>query len=79
MASSRGNCIAKPGVFTLESDFFSVCVCVYIYISTQHDVTVSRFLFWKLYMFQAFLAYHQESLNCIGSRWHNKLQYNVYT
>jgi hypothetical protein len=43
-----------------------------MYISNQRDVTVSRFLFWKLYMFRAFLAHHRESLNCIGSRWYNK-------
>jgi hypothetical protein len=41
-------------------------------ISSQRDATVSKFLLWKLYMFRAFLAHHQESLNCIGSRWYNE-------
>jgi hypothetical protein len=28
-----------------------------MYISKQRDVTLSGFLFWKLYMFRAFLAH----------------------
>jgi hypothetical protein len=51
---------------TINFTFMVPCIV----FNNQRDVTVSRFLFWKLYMFRVFLAHHQESLNCIGSRWY---------
>jgi hypothetical protein len=55
---------------TINLRFMVPCII----FNNRRDVTVSRFSFWKLYMFRVFLVHHQESLNCLGSHWYTTIR-----
>jgi hypothetical protein len=65
----RWRCAAKHNILSAQPTYRNF-ECIHFSISNRLDVTLlSFFLFWQLYMFQAFFAHLQELIYCMGSRW----------